>query len=281
MSLVKPKNIEENLLFLLKKGPQKCLDLVTKIKEIRPQTTKQAVYCALRILRDQENIIITKGAASLNLSWLNEMTNFFEGAKGNYVKNSNDGSFLRLEDKERIKYYFQTVEKADIFWTHAIYILIEQLKEKEPIFFYNPHEWFLLARNKNEQAFIDSFAHKNHPFLLTAGGSTPLDKHIASGFDGTKSQYNMLTRPMFKENNYYLNIFGDFLIEVWLDKEISNEVDALYQTATDFDDDAKEKIQKILARQGRTRLVISHNHKKATRLKKILAKDFAINQKNL
>ncbi len=197
MSLVKPKNIEENLLYLLKKGPQKCLYLVAKIKEIRPQTTKQAVYCALRILRDQENIIIAKGTASLNLSWLNEMTNFFESAKGSYVKNSNDGSFLRLEDKERIKYYFQTVEKADIFWTQAIYILVEQLKEKEPIFFYNPHEWFLLARSKNEQALLDSFARKNHPFLLTVGDRTPLDKHIAPNFDGTKSQYNMLSKPMF------------------------------------------------------------------------------------
>ena len=281
MSLVKPKNIEENLLFLLKMGPQKCLDLVAKIKEIRPQTTKQAVYCALRILRDQENIIIAKGTASLNLSWLNEMTNFFESAKGSYVKNSNDGSFLRLADKERIKYYFQTVEKADIFWTHATYVLIEQLIDREPVFFYNPHEWFLLARNKNEQALIDSFTHKNHPFLLTAGGSTPLDKHIASGFDGTKSQYNMLAKPMFKENNYYLNIFGDFLIEVWLDKEIADEVEKLYQTATSFDENAKEKIQKILSRQGRMRLVISRNHKKATKLKKTLARDFAINQKNL
>ena len=86
---------------------------------------------------------------------------------------------------------------------------------------------------------------------------------------------------MFKENNYYLNIFGDFLIEVWLDKEIADEVESLYRTATSFDEAAKEKIQKILARQGRMRLVISRNHKKATKLKRILAKDFAINQKNL
>jgi len=281
MSLVKPKNIEENLLFLLKRGPQKCLDLVTKIKEIRPQTTKQAVYAALRMLKNEQSIVIAKGIASLNLSWLNEMTNFFASAKSSYVKNSNDGSFLALADKERIKYYFQTVEKADIFWTHAVYILVEQLKEKEPIFFYNPHEWFLLARSKNEQAFIDSFAQKNHPFLLTAGGNAPLDKHISTSFDGTKSQYNMLTKPMFKENNYYLNIFGDFLIEVWLDKEIANEVENLYQTATSFDEGANAKIQKLLARRGRMRLVISRNHKKATRLKKILARDFAINQKNL
>lgn len=281
MSLVKPKNIEENILFLLKKGPQKSLVLVTKIKEIRPQTTKQAVYAALRMLKNEQSIVIAKGIASLNLSWLNEMTLFFESAKGNYVKNAGNGSFLELQDKERIKYYFQTVEKADIFWTHAIYVLIEQLAKEQPIFFYNPHEWFLLARNKNEQAFIDSFAHKNHPFLLTAGSRTPLDKHIASGFDGTKSQYNMLAKPMFKENNYYLNIFGDFLIEVWLDKEIADEVEKLYLTATSFDEAAKENIQKILARRGRMRLVISRNHKKATKLKRTLARDFAINQKNL
>jgi len=281
MSLVKPKNIEENILFLLKKGPQKSLVLVAKIKEIRPQTTKQAVYVALRMLNAEQNIVIAKGVASLNLSWLNEMTNFFASAKSSYVKNSNDGSFLALADKERIKYYFQTVEKADIFWTHAIYVLIEQLASEQPIFFYNPHEWFLLARNKNEQALIDSFAHKNHPFLLTVGGNFPLDKHIASSFDTAKSQYNMLAKPMLKEDNYYLNIFGDFLIEVWLDKEIADEVESLYRTATNFDEDAKEKIQKILACQGRMRLVISRNHKKATKLKKTLARDFAINQKNL
>lgn len=68
MSLVKPKNIEENLLFLLKRGPQKCLVLVTKIKEIRPQTTKQAVYAALRALNVDQSIVIAKGIASLNLS---------------------------------------------------------------------------------------------------------------------------------------------------------------------------------------------------------------------
>ena len=281
MSLFKPKNIEENLLFLLKRGPQKCLDLVAKIKEIRPQTTKQAVYAALRALNVDQSIVIAKGVASLNLSWLNEMNNFLESAKHSHTGNLGSGNFLELEDKERIKYYFQTSEKTDIFWTHAYYLMIEQLKEGEPAFLYNPHEWFMLGRSHNEKALLQATVQKNIPFLMTVAGNTPLDKFAASNFDGTKSQYNMLTKPMFKENNYYLNIFGDFLIEVWLDKEIANEVEKLYQTATSFDEDAKEKIQKILSRQGRMRLVISRNHKKATKLKKTLARDFAINQKNL
>ena len=177
--------------------------------------------------------------------------------------------------------FFSFVEKADIFWTHAYYLMIEQLKEGEQAFLYNPHEWFMLGRSHNEKALLQATVQKNIPFLMTVAGNTPLDKYVASNFDGTKSQYNMLAKPMFKENNYYLNIFGDFLIEVWLDKEIADEVEQLYQTATSFDEDAKEKIQKILSRQGRMRLVISRNHKKATKLKKTLARDFAINQKNL
>ena len=177
--------------------------------------------------------------------------------------------------------FFSFVEKADIFWTHAYYLMIEQLKEGEQAFLYNPHEWFMLGRSHNEKALLQATVQKNIPFLMTVAGNTPLDKYVASNFDGTKSQYNMLAKPMFKENNYYLNIFGDFLIEVWLDKEIADEVESLYRTATSFDEAVKEKIQKILARQGRMRLVISRNHKKATKLKKTLARDFAINQKSL
>ncbi|KKP94304.1 MAG: hypothetical protein US25_C0072G0008 [Candidatus Moranbacteria bacterium GW2011_GWE1_36_7] len=276
MSLIKPKRIEDYLIFYLKKGSTRCLDLVMKIQEIRPGTTKQAVYSALRLLRDEEQIIIAKGLASLNLSWINEMTTFFELTKDNYLADSGSGSFLDLEDNERIKYYFNNTHKADIFWTHAYYLLIEQLKSGEPIFLYNPHEWFLLARTANEISVYNTAIKKNHPVLVTAGNNTFLDKYVLKYFDGTMRQCNTLSKPIFKENNYYINIFGDFLLEAWLDKDIANKIEDLYKTTNDYDDVTKEAFQNILEIEGRMRIVISRNHKKTLRLKKSLAKGFAI-----
>ncbi|EKD46507.1 MAG: hypothetical protein ACD_67C00211G0003 [uncultured bacterium] len=276
MSINKPKRIEEYLIFYLKKGPIKCLNLVTKIQEERPGTTKQAVYSALRQLRAEENIIIAKGFASLNIAWLNKMTSFFDLAKNNYIKNSNSGSFLDLEDNERIKYYFHTLQKADVFWTHAYYLLLERLKEHEPVFLYNPHEWFLLARTENELACVTDTIAKNHQFLVTSSSTTLLDKFVSRYFDGTKSQYNMLSKPMFKESNYYVNVFGDFLIEAWLDKNIIAEVENIYQTSQEFDDATKNAFHNVLDMEGRMRIVISRNHKKAERFKKSLTKGFAI-----
>lgn len=276
MSLIKPKLVKESILNHLKNGPVLILSLIEKIQEDRPKTTKQAVYAALRSLKDEELVLTLKGTASLNVTWINQMTSYFDQAKKNYTQKSSPGYFLELEDTERIKYYFNDVHKADVFWTHAYHLLLETLRPNEPVFLYNPHEWFLLARTENEESVIENTTQRGHPFLVTAGGATFLDKSVRKYFDGTMSQYHALKVPLFPENNYYINIFGDFLIEAWLDKGIAQRVEILYQTADSWDESIAEKFSDVLDANGRMRIVISRNRKKAERLKKSLRKSFAL-----
>lgn len=278
MSLFHPIRIEDFIVNHLKTGPITCLELVEKVQKDRPKTTKQAVYAALRSLKSQEQILVFKGTASLDITWINQMASLLETTKNNYLRNNNRGSFLNLEDKERIKYYFNDVHKADIFWTHAYYLLLEKLRPEEPVFLYNPHEWFLIARNENEEAVIKTTIQKGNHFLLTSGGNTFLDKHVSKYFDGDKSQYNILPKSLFKENNYYLNIFGDFIIEAWLDKAISEKVEKLYTTTTQWSENVRTKAEKILNANGRMRIVISRNKKKTEKIKKYLRKGFALHQ---
>jgi hypothetical protein len=278
MSLLKPIRIEDYIINHLKTGPVTCLKLVVKIQEDRRKTTKQAVYAALRLLKSQEQIIILKGTASLNITWINQMVGLFEAAKSNYIGDNSRGSFLDLEDKERIKYYFNDVHKADIFWTHVYYLLLERLQPGEPVFLYNPHEWFLIARNENEKAVIKTTIQRGNPFLLTSGNNTFLDKYVGKYLDGDKSQYNILPKALFRENNYYINIFGDFIIEAWLDKTISERVEKLYQKTTQWNDSVRSEAEEILKTSGRMRIVISRNQKKTEKIKKTLRKGFAITQ---
>ncbi|MFH0969254.1 MAG: hypothetical protein V1804_01980 [Patescibacteria group bacterium] len=276
MLLNKPKRIEDYILSHLKNGPVLMLDLVKKLQEDRPGTTKQAVYASLRLLKQNEQIITFKGLASLNIAWLNQMINYFNFAKHNYVKGENQGSFIDLEDKEKIKYYFQNSIKADIFWTHAYYLLMEQMEEKEPIFLYNPHEWFLLARNENEKEVIKTTIERGHPFLMASGGNTFLDKYVRKYYSNELDQYYSLEKPLFKENNYYVNIFGDFLIEVWLDKNITEKVEKFYQATETWNNNIPTDLKNILDTKGRMKMVISRNHKKAERIKRSLKKYFSI-----
>lgn len=276
MSLNKPKRIEDYILSHLKNGPILMLELVKMLEKDRPGTTKQAVYAALRILKNNEQIITYKGFASLNLSWLNQMMNYFDLAKHNYIKDSSQGSFIDLEEKEKIKYYFKNSIKADIFWTHAYYLLMEQMKEKEPIFLYNPHEWFLLAKNENEKEVIKITTEKNHPFLLISGKNTFLDKYVRKYYNNESSQYYCMEKPFFKENNYYLNVIGDFLIEVWLDKNVTENVEKFYQNTDSWNDNIPDDLRKILTTKGKMRLIISRNHKKAEKIKKSFRKYFVL-----
>ena len=170
MSLIKPQKVEELIVKRLKNGPVLTLDLVQKIKQDRPNTTKQAVYAAVRKMKAEEMILTVKGASSLNMTWINEMITYLDLAKRHYVNKGSQGSILDMEDGERIKYYFTDSHRGDIFWTHAYFLLLENLASDEPVFLYNPHEWFLLAREENERSVIRSTVSAGHLFLLTACG---------------------------------------------------------------------------------------------------------------
>lgn len=277
MPLNKPKRIEDYILRYLQSGPILMLELVKKTQKDRPKTTKQAVYAALRILKKNEQIITYKGVASLNLSWLNSMVNYFALAKRSYIKgDSVQGSFIDLENKEKIKYYFNSPAKADIFWTHALYLLLERSEAKEPVFIYNPHEWFLLARYDNENEIFKTITKKGHRLLLTVGGNTFLDRYIKKNFDNGQSQYHTLEKQIFKEKNYYINIIGDFLIEVWLDQNTSNKVDNVYTNTKKWDNDTLTQLKDIAATEGKMKIIISRNQQKAKKIKRSLKKYFVI-----
>jgi len=277
MPLDKPKKIEEYILKYLQVGPVLMLDLVKMIQSDRPNTTKQAVYAAIRVLKKTEQILTYKGMASLNLTWLNSMVNYFDLARHNYVKGkASQGSFIDLEDKEKIKYYFKNPIKADVFWTHALFLLVERNSQNEPVFLYNPHEWFLLARNENEQNVFKTIIRKGHRLLLTAGNNQFLDKYIRKYFDNNLSQYHIKEKPLFLENNYYLNIVGDFIIEVWLDKKMADKIDKFYQETKAWDEGIYERLKNIVDIESRMKIVISKNHRKAEKIKNSLKKYFVL-----
>lgn len=276
MSLNNPKRIEEYILKHLRKGPMLMIDLVETLKKDRKNTTKQAVYAALRLLKKEEQIVTYKGVASLNLTWLNSMINYFYLAKVNYIKGDFNDSFINLEDKEKIKYYFQNPIKTDIFWTHALYLLFENNEVGEPLYIYNPHEWFLLARKENEEKLFKVGVQKGHRLLLTVGNDCFLDKYVKKYFDNESSQYHFREKPLFEENNYYINIIGDFLIEVWLNKKLADRIDKFYKEIVEWNDENLKKLEEIVSKEGKTKIVISRNKNKADKIKRMLSKNFVL-----
>lgn len=279
MNILNPTSIEEQIVSLLQKNSLTGARLLEEIKKDRPKTTKQAVYVALRVLRSGEIVVKHRKLFSLSSVWIIKMTEFFHMARYFYTKTRTaDEGFLSLEDGDRISYTFKNPNIADIFWGHAFDILSEVTLLTEPVYVYNPHEWFLHARHDSEKAIFDRITKTGKQVLVIGGGNTSLDKSLTKEFDGKISQYYPTDEVIFEKRNYYLNIFDDFIIEAWIDENVAKKIDIFYQTTSTWNEDSKSVLKKIIETEGKNKLTISRNKRRADKLKKVFKKYFHIHK---
>lgn len=276
MSLLQPKKVEELIVANLKRGPVVTTKLVIDIASQRRHTTKQAVYAALRQMKTREEIVSYRGTSALNVTWLNRLAAFVAAAKGAYVGlEASKDELAVLSPGDSITYYFRNPLKADVFWTHAYYLFMGQAPQNEPVYLYNPHEWFLLARKQNELEVIRTTIANGRKFLVLCGSRTALDRHVRHSFDGEKSQYHMLERPRFAAN-YYLNVFGEILLEVWLDHKTTANLEAFYRSTVEWSQAAEVRLTTIVNQGRRLRIRVTHNRIKAKAFKKFCHKFFYV-----
>lgn len=277
MLFVRPTSLEEHIITALGEGPLKTTELISRINVLRSNTTKQAVYTAIRNLKREEVIVAHGMGVSLNVRWLGNMEKYLTIAKQKYHTGSTDkGNFTALKNGERIEYFFNDMIETDAFWWQALYQLTINSSSGDPVYLYNPHQWFLLARRESELESMASIVDHGKQYLVTSCGKTVLDKKVVSDFDGEKSQYHMSEKHLFNKINYYFNIVDDFIIEVWLNENLASNIEKFYLETEEFTDETIKNLKEIVSVKGRGRMVISKNIPKTTRLKKMLSKHFYI-----
>lgn len=266
-------NLEDIILEELKTGAKKMSRLVGVIEKKRPGTTKQGVYASLRTLRAEEKVVVHSGFASLSNVWLERMIDYFTIAQQNYITvKSRDNSFLSLADGERVQYFFRDPVQTDAYWSHVYTILNNTVPADKPIYLYNPHEWFMLVRRNNERETIEAITARGREYYMTIGNNTPLDKYIGKEFSDLRVGYRLVSAPLFNKQNYYVNIIGDYLIEVYLDKQSEEKIHEFFLTTPEWTKSAQAKLETIISAHGRTKLIVSKNAKKAARLVAMLNK---------
>ena len=77
----------------------------------------------------------------------------------------------------------------------------------------------------------------------------------------------------FEARNYYLNIFGDYIIEARIDEGVALKVDNFYNSNKAVTRDTAQTLTRLLT-QGKTNLTISRNKNKADKLKKLFTPYF-------
>lgn len=274
MDLEKPQTIEEVVLTSLGNKALTGEALLLATQNIKPGFTKQALYQLLRKLIDREIIVKHGKQFSLSQIWILKMNDFFSLAQKQYGIGERGGSdFLALSDGDKISYSFKSPAEADKFWGHAFNILAGTL-QNEPLYIYNPHEWFFFARSESEQFLFQELKKRNQLVWLVCGGKTVLDKYVAKYFDGSILQYHMIGEiDFFEARNYYLNIFGDYTIEARIEEKTADSLDDIFNSTTIWIPGIQDKISVIVS-EGKAVITISKNKKKAEKLKKLFTPYF-------
>lgn len=212
---------------------------------------------------------------ALSSVWLKKLGDFVEKSRLSYkTENNLDINFLGLKQGEKIAYSFKNFEMTDMFWCHAFDVLVGTMLT-ESLFLYCPHEWFLLARMESEVYLFDKAVQNGKNIFCLIGNKDPLDDYVSKYFDSDQKNYFASKESVLRvKSNYYVNILGDFLIEVWLDQKISNDLDSFYKENKVLNEHSKEKVLEIIKQKGRNKLVITRNKRKADTVRRIFSKFF-------
>lgn len=279
MDLVKPQDIEENIIRMLGTTACSAEVLLLEAQKSKPSFTKQALYQTLRKLIDREIVVKHGKQFSLSQPWILRMSDFFSFALHQYGASDQGTDFLSLPEGDKVSYSFKNPTDADRFWGHAFSVLGKMVGTSEPVYLYNPHDWFLLARNESEVFLFEEFRKASMHIWILAGNKYPLDIYVKKYFDGNFLQYHTLDKALFEAQNYYLNIFGEYIIEVRLDEKTTDAIENFYQSTTIFDTSAEERIKAIVS-SGKTHITISRNTKKVEKLKRLFKEYFYIQHIN-
>lgn len=260
-------------------GPAKTAAAKGKVEDrVGHRITEQGFYKAVRGLRQADSVLLNKGVLQLHQGYIEKLSSYLRQASSDGESLSVGGMpLLSLSPGDRISYRISSAHEANHMWSHLFGALISRLDKGDAIYTYVPHDWLMLAYYEDEVWQIGKASRSGHPYLSTTGNNTKLDKHTRKLIRSLPGiQNNNLEKPLFENNRYYLNIFGDMLLEFYLDQVTADAIDDLYLRYATYSSEAQAELMKIIKNRGKNGLVVSHNAKKAARLKKKLEKGFVL-----
>ncbi len=260
--------IETFIIDKLINGPLSTTTIVSQTMRAKC-VTKEAVYKALRGLLKKE--IVVKGGKRISLSnqWVIDMAEKWRQAEAQYIGKAN---IKLLGDRNSVVYTCKTIDQLDSLWNHTILEICYLLQSETTLLFYSPHYWFPLIRGNSEHSLIHTLTARGHTWLQLAGYKEPMDLNLRKSFPLKEIEYH----AEHISEKQYINVFGDYVLEISLDKKAADHIHRWYRNNDKLSEEALHNLEKVLTIKGTYKLKVSKNPKKAEKLRKLFAKYFLI-----
>lgn len=275
MFLTKRQTVDDIIVHHLTLNPgARFSDIISEgnRKLVKP-VTERAWYKALRRLIDDGVVVKAEKSFVLNNSWLQQAADWLERAKVYYVDQL-DSYVLKLPDARtrRVIYRFHTLTSLNTFWAHVLVSLAIR-NPKSKLYCYNPHHWFFLVQNYEEQQFQQSLKRNQITQYLIIGSRSPLDQWGEKFFDRKVVRHYYSPRPLFNNRAMYYNAVGEYVLEVKISRKTREVIESVF-LASDLSEERMIKIRQTLMKNLTSTLIVMWDPVRAKKLARKIGKYF-------
>lgn len=267
-------SIENQVVFELSKGSIPSPLLVKKVSS-EQKVSFQGVYKAITCLEQRNVVTKTKMMLSLNILWVEQLNSFTTSVSDNYVLNEFK-DFLLLDEKEKVTYMFRDAEKLNNQWLHFVLIIAKKY-DTEPIFIWNPHHWFVFAREQEESMLFSWLnTHERKTYLLI-GNNFDLDVEAKKLLQSEQVRVNLDSQSTLKQDKYFV-VIGDYIMTTTYSPEFIEELTQIFK---DYKRDSHSKVsdlQTLISQPHKGRIIMEKNKTKALKLARKISKDFFVDK---
>lgn len=211
------KNLKEDIIELLLKGPASSKKLRSQLSKIGYSLTLQGIYKQLNTLLEAEVILKNKQTYTINNEWVKQVSN---------ILNVQD---IELpEEGEKFTYKFNSLQNLDAHWKHVMSSFRKKFPN-EAFFSYCPHQiWiYVPSRNQSERNMKSEHEHKKYYNFYIVGGNEILDKKFKKEFQGDFYRVETLEIKGEKRNKH-LSVFENIIVTTTFKKDLSEKIDSIF-----------------------------------------------------
>ena len=271
-------NLDEKIVVTLANSYLSAKELHQRI-DSQTAYSLRGIYKELNKLQENGVVVKVKDKYGLRIPWAIDLLSLAEKINHHYV-NQLSLQTLTLKEDERTIWHFNDLFHLNDFWSQILLKLVKEVKSKTMLG-WNPHPWFHLIQTEQENQYIRSLQLSNVRLYLIVGGKNYLDKWPEKFWDINTVEYAFATSSFESNQSQYINIIGDYVLTVKLDKQTTEAIEKIYQTVQSAEDIDLAEILKVFHSKVKASIWLEKNPKKATILRKRFEKYFGENFRTL
>jgi hypothetical protein len=232
-----------------------------------------AVYKVLSKLLTSGVVVKAGTNYSLSLTWVFGIFSFAEKLSKAYFCDEYLDSLLPESGKRR-SWKFNDLRRCNDFWNQLLLALLKRTPNVDS-YAWVPSPWFVLLPEDRDSRIQQVFRMTNRKFYSAFGASPRFEPIVRKLYNHKNQILAFGKKPFAAKDARYLDVVGDFVLTVSVEKKIGHEISLLFADNKRSELNTSRALA-ILCQRCRTTISIEHSPRKAARMRKTLAKLFSL-----